>query len=143
MMLVSSAQCSHGIISNAIEVYVRESMMAQATTNDMTLSQLGQIAVPVQDLERATAFYRDTLRVPFLFAFPGLTFFDCAGVRLMLSVPEAGEVDPRASVLYFRVHDLDATYRTLVDRGVSFIDEPHLIAAMPDHELWMVFFRDS
>ena len=59
------------------------------------LSQLGQIAINVEDLERAVAFYRDTLQVPFLFEFPGLAFFDCAGVRLMLSKPEGGE-SPRA-----------------------------------------------
>ncbi len=111
--------------------------------NDVSLSKVGQIAVPVRDLERATAFYRDTLGVPFLFAFPGLSFFDCDGIRLMLSAPEMAELDRPGSVLYFLVDDLNLTYRTLVDRGVSFIDEPHLIATMPDHELWMAFFRDS
>jgi methylmalonyl-CoA/ethylmalonyl-CoA epimerase len=25
---------------------------------------------------------------------------------------------------------------------VTFIDAPHLVARMPDHELWMCFFRD-
>jgi methylmalonyl-CoA/ethylmalonyl-CoA epimerase len=113
------------------------------TTSNISLSTVGQIAIPVHDLERATSFYRDILGVPFLFAFPGLSFFDCDGLRLMLSAPEMAELDRPGSVLYFRVDDLDLTYRTLVERGVHFIDEPHLIATMPDHELWMAFFHDS
>lgn len=118
-------------------------MTSAPTTSNISLSNVGQIAIPVRDLERATSFYRDTLGVPFLFAFPGLSFFDCDGLRLMLSAPEMAELDRPGSVLYFRVDELDLTYRTLVDRGVSFIDEPHLIATMPDHELWMAFFHDS
>jgi methylmalonyl-CoA/ethylmalonyl-CoA epimerase len=118
-------------------------MTAATASSTVSLSKVGQIAVPVRDLERATAFYRDALGVPFLFAFPGLSFFDCDGVRLMLSAPEMAELDRPGSVLYFKVDDLVATYKTLVDRGVSFIDEPHLIATMPDHELWMAFFHDS
>ena len=73
---------------------------------------------------------------------PGLAFFDCGGIRLMLSRPE-GEFTPGASsVLYFRVSGIEATHRALVQRKVPFVDEPHLIARMPDHELWMCFFRD-
>ena len=106
------------------------------------LSQLGQIALNVEDLERAAAFYRDTLQVPFLFEFPGQAFFDCAGVRLMLSRPEASEVHGRGSVLYFKVDDIHAEERMLTSRGVTFEKEPHLIAKMPDHDLWMGFFRD-
>ena len=117
--------------------------MTAATTSNILLSKVGQIAIPVRDLERATAFYRDTLGVLFLFGYPNLSFFDCDGVRLMLSAPEMAELDRPGSVLYFLVEDLDLSYRTLVDRGVMFIDEPHLIATMPDHELWMAFFRDS
>jgi len=39
--------------------------------------------------------------------------------------------------------DIHATYEALRQRGVAFIDEPHLIAKMPDHDLWMVFFKDT
>ena len=106
------------------------------------LSQLGQIAINVEDLERAVAFYRDALQVPFLFQFPGLAFFDCAGVRLMLSKPEGGEIHGRASVLYFKVADIDAEARNLASRNVKFEQPPHLVARLPDHELWMAFFRD-
>ena len=105
-------------------------------------SQLGQIALNVEDLERAVVFYRDTLQVPFLFQFPGLAFFDCAGVRLMLSKPEGGEVHGRGSVLYFKVADIQAEARNLTARNVKFEREPHLVAKLPDHDLWMAFFRD-
>src|SRR5690242_20655301 len=106
------------------------------------LTQLGQIAITVSDPERSVAFYRDTLQIPFLFQFPGLAFFNCGGVRMMLTKPEG--VDPKAgnSVLYFKVADIHAEAKSLVDRGVKLEGEPHLIARLPDHELWMVFFRD-
>jgi methylmalonyl-CoA/ethylmalonyl-CoA epimerase len=106
------------------------------------LSQLGQIAMHVTDLERAVAFYRDTLQVSFLFEFPGLAFFNCGGVRLMITRPEGGEKPSGNSVLYFKVQDIQGETQLLVSRGVKLEGEPHLIARLPDHELWMVFFRD-
>jgi len=109
----------------------------------MMISRIGQIAVNVRDLERATAFYRDTLGLRHLFSIPQAAFFDCGGVRLMLGIPETPELDHPASVLYYRVDDIRATHAALAAKGVNFVDEPHLIARMPDHELWMVFFRDS
>jgi methylmalonyl-CoA/ethylmalonyl-CoA epimerase len=107
------------------------------------LSQLGQIAMQVADLDRAVAFYRDTLQVPFLFQFPGLAFFNCGVVRLMLTRPEDGESLSGNSVLYFKVADIQAEAQSLVSRGVKLEGDPHLIAKLPDHDLWMVFFRDS
>ena len=107
------------------------------------LSTIGQIAVPVKDLARAVAFYRDALGLRFLFqAPPALAFFDCNGIRLMLDVPSDKEFDHPASPLYFKVDDIDASYADLASRGVDFRGTPHLIAKMPDHELWMTFFRD-
>jgi methylmalonyl-CoA/ethylmalonyl-CoA epimerase len=106
------------------------------------VSQLGQIALTVADLERSVAFYRDTLRVPFLFEFPGLAFFNCGGVRLMLTRPEGGETTVGNSVLYFKVDDIQEESKGLVSRGVKLEKEPHVIARLPDHELWMTFFRD-
>jgi len=106
------------------------------------LGQVGQIAIPVTDVERAIVFYRDVLGMRFLFqAPPGLGFFDCGGVRLMLDAPAAA-LAGSASVLYYKVPDLHAAHETLLSRGVVFEAEPHLIARMPDHELWMAFFRD-
>ncbi len=112
--------------------------------HDLSQSRIGQIAVVVQDLDRAVAFYRDTLGMKFLFqAPPKLAFFDCGGVRLMLDVPEEEEFKHPASILYYKVDDIQATWSTLRDRGVEFRDEPHMVARMPDHELWMTFFRDT
>jgi len=106
------------------------------------LSAIGQIAITVHDLKLATAFYRDTLGMKLLFEVPNLAFFDCGGVRLMLSTAEKPEFDHPASILYFRVTDIQAAYETLVARGVRFEDKPHLLARMPNHELWMTFLRD-
>lgn len=108
------------------------------------LAELGQVAVRALDLDRAVAFYRDVLGMQLLFrAPPALAFFDCNGVRLMLDRPEGDEFNHPSSVLYFRVPDIVAAHTALGDRGVHFRDEPHLIARMPDHELWMTFFDDS
>lgn len=107
-----------------------------------TLAGVGQIAVRVHDVERATTFYRDSLGLTYLFSAPKLAFFDCGGVRLMLTLPEASEFDHPGSIIYFRVADIQGAHALLRDRGVRFKDAPHLIARLPDHELWMVFFED-
>jgi methylmalonyl-CoA/ethylmalonyl-CoA epimerase len=107
------------------------------------LSRLHQISMTAYDIDRATAFYRDTLGVPFLFqAPPGLAFFDLGGVRLMLSRPAPSFEHP-GSVLYFAVDDIDATYRMLLERGVAFRREPHQIAKLPDREVWLAEFQDT
>jgi methylmalonyl-CoA/ethylmalonyl-CoA epimerase len=106
------------------------------------LNQIGQIAVPVTDIDRAVTFYRDTLGMRFLFqAPPGLGFFDCGGVRLMLDAPAKAQAG-QASPIYYKVSDIHAAFDTLSARGVTFEAKPHLIAKLPDHELWMAFFRD-
>jgi predicted enzyme related to lactoylglutathione lyase len=109
----------------------------------MLLGQIGQISMNAHDVDRATSFYAETLKLPLLFRAGQLSFFDCGGVRLMLSRPETPEYDHPGSVLYFKVDDITAAHRELLDRGVTFLGEPHLIARMPDHELWMAFFKDS
>ena len=109
----------------------------------MPLNQIGQIAVPVRDLDRAVSFYRDILGMTFLFqAPPQLAFFDCGGVRLMLDVPEDAAFQGHSSVLYYKVPDIQQTHQELMGKGVAFVQEPHLIAKMPDHDLWMAFFQD-
>ena len=107
------------------------------------LATIGQISIPVKDVERATSFYRDTLGMRMLFAVPNISFFEASGIRLMLSVAETGEFDHPASVIYYKVDDIDAAHHGLLARGVHFRGEPHLVARMPDHELWMAFFDDS
>jgi methylmalonyl-CoA/ethylmalonyl-CoA epimerase len=108
---------------------------------DFGLSQIEQIALPVQDLERAVDFYKSKLGIQYLFRSNGLAFFDCGGVRLLLSRPEGA--DQGASVVYFKVEDIHLAYQTLLGRGVAFVDSPHRIADMGSYELWMAFFRDS
>ncbi len=115
-----------------------------ATATGIGITRLGQIAVNAKDVERAAAFYEEKLGLKLLFkAPPGLAFFDCGGVRLMLSLPEKPEFDHPSSVLYFAVPDIQAAYGKLKDSAVHFEDEPHLIARMPAHDLWMTFFHDS
>jgi len=107
------------------------------------LSQIGQIAIHVHDTARAVAFYRDQLGMKLLFSAGQLAFFDAGGIRLMLTPPEKPEFDHPASILYFKVPDIRQAHATLSQRGIKFEDTPHMIARMPDHELWMTHFRDS
>ena len=109
----------------------------------IAISRLGQIAINVHDPERAVSFYRDILGLPLLFTAGSLAFFDCGGLRLMLTRPEKPEFDHPSSVLYFTVPDIASAHQEMRRRGVRFEDEPHLIAQMPKYDLWMVFFRDS
>lgn len=108
------------------------------------LGRIRQIAVTVQDLERAVAFYRDRLGMALLFrAPPGLAFFDLGPVRLMLSLPEGAGVPQGNSIIYYGVDDIQQAYATLTQRGVQFGGTPQLLARMPDHDLWLAEFRDS
>lgn len=117
--------------------------MSDRENTGFGLSEIGQIAVPISDLDRAIAFYRDVLGMRFLFkAPPGLGFFDCNGVRLLLDVPAKENPVNYSSIIYYKVSDLRAAFETLSERGVAFEEKPQLVAKMPDHELWMAFFRD-
>ena len=107
---------------------------------DFGLSAIGQIAITVADVDRAVQFYRDVLGMKLLFQMPGMAFFDCGGIRLMLSPSEHGE--QYSSIIYFKVLEMQEGHRTLAGRGVAFEREPHLVAKMPTHDLWMAFFRD-
>ena len=112
-------------------------------SNTIDIQQIGQIAINVHDTARAVAFYRDTLGLKHLFTAGQLAFFDCGGVRLMLSPPEKPEFDHPASILYFKVDDIQSAYDRLVDQTVTIEDKPHIVARMPGHDLWVTFFRDS
>lgn len=107
------------------------------------ISAIGQIAINIKDPKRATEFYRDVVGLKFLFAAGNLVFFDCGGVRLMMTTPEKPEFDHPSSIVYFKVADLKAAFERIKAAGAKFEDDPHLIARMPDHELWMCFFRDT
>lgn len=107
----------------------------------MFSSQIAQIAISCSDVERAKAYYRDVLGLPHLFdAPPGLSFFQCGTIRLMLTRPEG--VAPGNSPLYFLVSDIESTAQRLSAKGAK-VEKPHLIAKMPDHDLWLAEFKDS
>lgn len=108
----------------------------------MNLSALGQIALPVSDANAAQAFYGDKLGLKFLFRFGELVFFDCGGIRLMLEGNPKESFKPSGTCLYFKVAGIESTHAGMKDRGVVFEDAPHVVAKMPDHELWMTFFKD-
>ncbi|HET7296695.1 MAG TPA: VOC family protein [Gemmatimonadales bacterium] len=108
------------------------------------LNAIGQIFIRAKDLDRAVRFYRDTLGMPFLFqAPPQMAFFQCGPTSVMVGVPEAPELDHPASLVYYLVPDIAAAHKTLRDRGVDFITEPHLVHRAPDYDLWLGDFRDS
>ncbi len=114
------------------------------TATEFGLSEIGQIAVTARDLDRAVAFYRDQLGMKLLFQVPPtMAFFDCAGIRLMLALPDKPEFDHPSSIIYFNVDDIQAATATLKERGVHFEEEPVLVADMGTYHLWMSSFRDS
>ena len=112
-----------------------------ATPAAVHLDQIGQIAITVDDLARAKDFYQNKLGMKFLFDAGTLCFFQCGKIRIMIATPETPE--PRGgTILYFKVQDLQATYTALQEQGVVFLQAPHLVARMPDHDLWMAFLAD-
>jgi predicted enzyme related to lactoylglutathione lyase len=109
----------------------------------VSLSRIHQLSMRAHDVDRAVRFYRDTLGLPFLFAAPPrLAFFDCSGVRLMLSTPEP-DFDHPGSVVYFAVENIQETHDALTSRGVRFQTEPHKIATLADREVWLADFQDT
>lgn len=109
---------------------------------NLDLSRIGQIALPVADVDRSEAFYRDQLGLRRLFRFGGLSFFDCAGTRLLLDQVKPGTPITPSGCLYLRCADIVLAVGELARRGISFTSKPHLIAKMDDHDLWMAFFAD-
>jgi predicted enzyme related to lactoylglutathione lyase len=112
-------------------------------TTPLSISRIMQLAVNVHDLPRATAFYRDVLSLRLLFEVPGISFFDCGGVRLMLGKAESPELDHPSSIIYFQVDDIQSSSQALREREVTIVSGPSLIARMDEHEVWVAAFRDS
>ncbi|MEK4405558.1 VOC family protein [Sporosarcina sp. FSL K6-6792] len=108
-----------------------------------SLKSIGQIGIPAKDINRAILFYKDLLELPLLFNTDTMAFFDCDGIRLMLSLPEKEQFTNASSVLYFQVDDLTQSYSQMKEKGVSFIDKPHVVAKMDSTETWMAFFNDT
>jgi methylmalonyl-CoA/ethylmalonyl-CoA epimerase len=107
------------------------------------ITGITQILVNVHDVKRAIAFYRDVLGLRFLFEIPNGAFFDCGGVRLFLGLPDKPEFDHPASIIYYTVADIHATYEQFVARGVRFADKPHIVAQMGKDDLWLAAFHDA
>jgi predicted enzyme related to lactoylglutathione lyase len=110
---------------------------------EVGIRRIGQIAITVRDVERASSFYRDVLGLPHLFDAPGMSFVDCDGVRLMLAVPETGEFDHPSSILYLDVVDIEAASEELERRGVKFERKAEQVADLGDRVLWLASFRDT
>ncbi|MFJ7725186.1 VOC family protein [Neobacillus sp. NPDC097160] len=108
-----------------------------------TIQRVGQIGVPVKDIDRAITFYKDVLKLPLLFNTDTMAFFECNGMRLLLSLPEKEQFAHPSSVIYFNVDAIKAAYQDLIEKGVAFIDEPHVVAKMGQTETWMTFFKDT
>jgi methylmalonyl-CoA/ethylmalonyl-CoA epimerase len=108
----------------------------------LNLSHIGQIALPVTDVDRSETFYETVIGLRKLYRFGDLSFFDCAGVRLLLEKTRDAPGFRAQGCIYFRCADIALTVTTLETRGVSFTHRPHCIAKMDDHDLWMAFFED-
>lgn len=111
--------------------------------SDIRIEAIGQIAVAITDLQRAILFYRDVLGLTLLFeAPPGLAFFQCGGVGIMLTTLQGDEKDHHTSVIYYKVRDIEKAASTLKEKSIVFVQEPQFTARMEDHELWLGFIRD-
>lgn len=104
---------------------------------------VGQLMIPIEDFDRGTAFYRDTLGLPFLFAAPPqMAFFMCGSVRLLVGVTPPGQKAQRGSAIYFQVKDIKGVHASLNAKGVRFLAEPHIVNRTPKSELWLAEFND-
>lgn len=111
--------------------------------HDLRDATVGQVLIPVTDLDRAVAFYRDALGARFLFtAPPQMAFFQIGSTRLLVGVPEAGSDVGRGSMIYFQVPDIERAHRTLSERGVAFAAPPALVHRDARMELWLAPFDD-
>ena len=106
------------------------------------LNRIAQISINARDLERAVAFYRDTLGMKFLFQVPGMAFFDCGGIRMMVAIATSPELDHPGSIIYYKVEDIQATHAALEAKGVPFGAAPHRIANLGKVDLWLAEARD-
>jgi methylmalonyl-CoA/ethylmalonyl-CoA epimerase len=113
------------------------------TMKTSIIQKIAQIAVPITNVERAIEFYKEVLGLPLLFHTDNMAFFECNGQRLLLSLPEKDEFASASSVLYFQVEDIKKSVERLIEKGISFIDQPHVIAKMGNTETWMTFFKDT
>jgi len=114
----------------------------QSSGQTVQLTDIGQIALTVRDLGRAKNFYQNTLGMRFLFDAGTMAFFQCGEIRLMIGLSEESAAIG-GTILYFKVPDIQAVHGVLKNQGVTFVQVPHLVARMPDHDLWMAFLKDT
>jgi len=107
------------------------------------LDRIAQISINARDLDRAVTFYRDVLKMKFLFQVPGMAFFDCGGIRMMVALPTSPELDHPGSIVYYKVDDIRAMHEALAARGVPFAAAPHVIANLGKVDLWLAEARDT
>jgi DNA-binding CsgD family transcriptional regulator/catechol 2,3-dioxygenase-like lactoylglutathione lyase family enzyme len=112
-----------------------------AVDDSMELGALGQITRSVRDIKESEAWYRDVLGLKHLFSVGNLAFFDSGGTRLMLSQDTSPGTE---SLLYWQVADIAAAHAALKQRGVQFMNAPHMIFKHPDGtEEWLCNFKDA
>ena len=132
------------LFSSSLALMLMISTLNANETEPIMLKEIGQIALEVEDLDRATQFYKENLGMEFLFTVPTqFSFFNCDGIRLLLGLPESGKKRSENNIVYFRVEDIDATFRLLSDKGVVFSDSTNVVAKLENHDLWMTEFQDS
>ncbi|MDP4553018.1 VOC family protein [Alkalihalobacillus macyae] len=107
------------------------------------INRVSQIGIPVQKMERAVQFYKEFLELQLLFETNTMAFFNCDGLRLLLSLSENETFANKSSIVYFEVDEIETTYTRLQKNGVQFLGKPHVVAKMDDTETWMAFFQDS
>jgi methylmalonyl-CoA/ethylmalonyl-CoA epimerase len=116
-------------------------MNPDASTPAVHFNDIGQIAITVTDLTRSKDFYQNMLGMQFLFDAGPMSFFQCGKIRFAIGtspeVPGSG-----GTILYFRVADIHEVHDLLAARGVEFVQKPHMVAQMADHDLWLAFLRD-
>ncbi|PYS25753.1 MAG: glyoxalase [Acidobacteria bacterium] len=119
------------------------SLTAFAEEPKMNLSKIAQISVRAKDLQRATAFYRDTLELKIIVSTPVISIAECGGVFLLISKAETPELDHPSSVIYFDVDDIQKTTADLSSRNVKIDDKPHIVGQLGNQDVWVAIFRDS
>jgi methylmalonyl-CoA/ethylmalonyl-CoA epimerase len=115
--------------------------MVSEAQNEVRLQDVAQIGFTVKNLAEAKIFYRDVLGLKFLFEAGTMAFFQCGSVRLMIGEAEKPSIAD-GTIVYFRVANLETTSHLLESRGTSFVQQPHLVARMKSHDLWMAFLKD-
>lgn len=107
------------------------------------IQKIGQIGITVKNLDMAIQFYKEKLGLTLLFETDNMAFFDCNGLRILITLPENEVFDHPSSTIYFQVKDIKLAYEKLMKNDVVLVSEPHLVAKIENIETWMAFFRDS